>query len=256
VSEGPAKLSLAHASGWDPAICRSPNCSYEKFMHHKPCLLLIRHAQSENNALGDAFRVPDPNITSIGVAQSRKLAGAVKKLSPSVLYCSPFLRSLETTRPIVEQTGLTPIVRQDIYEQGGCHSGYQPGKRIAQRGMGRVALATKYVGWQLDERINVDGWYDRADYETQEEARRRAHHVKEWYESETRTHSLKDRVAMVIHADFKMRLLEAFLGNANVEEHFGEIVNTSISQLSLSNGRWKLDYWNTFTHLETDEVTA
>jgi hypothetical protein len=61
---------------------------------------------------------------------------------------------------------------------------------------------------------------------------------------------------MVIHADFKMRLLEAFLGNANVEEHFGEIVNTSISQLSLSNGRWKLDYWNTFTHLETDQVTA
>lgn len=225
-------------------------------MHHKPCLLLIRHAQSENNALGDAFRVPDPNITSIGVAQSSKLAGAVKKLSPSVLYCSPFLRSLETTRPIVEQTGLTPIVRQDIYEQGGCHSGYQPGKRIAQRGMGRVALATKYVGWQLDERINVDGWYNRADYETQEEARHRAQQVKQWYESEPRTHSLKDRVAMVIHADFKMRLLEAFLGNANVEEHFGEIVNTSISQLSLSNGRWKLDYWNTFTHLETDEVTA
>jgi len=225
-------------------------------MHHKPCLLLIRHAQSENNALGDALRVPDPNITSIGVAQSRKLAGAVKKLSPSVLYCSPFLRSLETTRPIVEQTGLIPIVRQDIYEQGGCHSGYQPGKRIAQRGMGRVALATKYVGWQLDERIHVDGWYDRADYETQEEARHRAQQVKEWYESEPRTHSLKDRAAMVIHADFKMRLLEAFLGNANVEEHFGEIVNTSISQLSLSNGRWKLDYWNTFAHLETDEVTA
>ena len=24
VSEGPAKLSLAYASGWDPAICRSP----------------------------------------------------------------------------------------------------------------------------------------------------------------------------------------------------------------------------------------
>ena len=225
-------------------------------MHHKPCLLLIRHAQSENNALGDALRVPDPNITSIGVAQSAKLAEAVKKLSPSVLYCSPFLRSLETTRPIVEQTGLTPIVRQDIYEQGGCHSGYQPGMRIAQRGMGRVALATKYVGWQLDERINVDGWYNRAHYETQDEARHRAQQVKQWYESETRTHSLKDRVAMVIHADFKMRLLEAFLGNPNVEEHFGEIVNTSISQLSLSNGRWKLDYWNTFTHLETDQVTA
>ena len=225
-------------------------------MYHKPCLLLIRHAQSENNALGDAFRVPDPNITSVGVSQSAKLACAVKKLSPSVLYCSPFLRSLETTRPIVEQTGLTPIVRQDIYEQGGCHSGYQPGFRIAQRGMGSVVIANRYAGWQIDERINVDGWYDRDHYETEAEARERAQQVKEWYESEPRSHSLKDRVAMVIHADFKMRLLEAFLGNANVEEHLGEIVNTSVSQLSLSNGRWKLDYWNAFAHLETDEVTV
>ena len=40
-------------------------------MHHLPCLLLIRHAQSENNALEDRFRVPDPGITELGVANQK-----------------------------------------------------------------------------------------------------------------------------------------------------------------------------------------
>ena len=183
-------------------------------MHHLPCLLLIRHAQSENNALGDEFRVPDPNITTLGASQSNKLASAVKKLSPSVIYCSPFLRSLETTRPIVQQTGLTPIVRQDIYEQGGCHSGYQTGARIAERGMKRQEIQSKYPGWQLDERIEEHGWYDLDHFETIEESRVRAQRVRRWFESTSKTHSRQDRVAMVIHADFKMRLMEAFLDNA------------------------------------------
>ena len=173
-------------------------------MHHLPCLLLIRHAQSENNALGDEFRVPDPDITELGIAQSKKLAFWVAKLVPTVVYCSPFLRSLETTRWIAEQIGAVPIVRQDIYEQGGCHSGYQPGRRIAQLGMNRETLSRQYVGWQLDERIHDKGWYDLDHYETTDEARKRALRVRKWYESESGLHSSRDRVAMVIHADFKL----------------------------------------------------
>jgi 2,3-bisphosphoglycerate-dependent phosphoglycerate mutase len=224
-------------------------------MHHKPCLLLIRHAQSANNALDEHLRVPDPNITPLGITQSNKLASVVQSLTPSVLYCSPFLRSLETTKAIVTQTKLLPIVRQDIYEQGGCHSGYVPGQRVPQRGMGRSELETSYPNWKLDPRIENDGWYDLDHYETKSECRNRAVQVKRWYESSTETHSLQDRVAMVIHADFKLRLIEAFLENENIEDHLGEIVNTSISRLSFDGSRWKLDYWNMFSHLEHDEIS-
>jgi len=224
-------------------------------MHDQPCLLLIRHAQSQNNALPDHLRVSDPSITEVGVSQARKLSDAVKKLSPSVLYCSPFLRSLETTRPIASQTGLFPIVRQDIFEQGGCHSGFQPGARIAQPGMGRREIESNYAGWRLDDRIQPTGWYDLNHYETKEESRQRAVRVKQWFDDESTTHTYQDRVAMVIHADFKMRLIEVFLQDDSVEEHLGEIVNTSISRLSRINGRWKLDYWNVFSHLDSNEVT-
>ena len=225
-------------------------------MHHLPCLLLIRHAQSENNALEDQFRVPDPDITDLGAAQSKKLAAIVAKLSPTVLYCSPFRRSLETTRWIAERTGTVPNVRQDIYEQGGCHSGYQPGRRIAHMGMNRETLMQEYSGWNLDERISEQGWYDLDHYETADEARQRAQRVRKWYESETHLHSNLDRVAMVIHADFKMRLLEAFLENDSIEEQLGDIINTSITRLSLAKGRWRMDYWNSFSHLDPHEISC
>ena len=224
-------------------------------MHHLPCLLLIRHAQSENNALDDQFRVPDPNITDLGIAQSKKLAVAVRKLSPTVVYCSPFLRSLETARWIVGSNEAVPIVRQDIYEQGGCHSGYQPGRRVAEKGMNRETLSREYSGWHLDERISDNGWFDLDHYETAKEARERALRVRKWYESESQMHTAQDRVAMVIHADFKMRLLEAFLGQESIEEQLGDIVNTSITRISQVKGRWRLDYWNVFSHLEPHEIS-
>jgi len=225
-------------------------------MHHLPCLLLIRHAQSQNNALEEHLRVPDPDITELGVFQAKKLGNLVANLSPTVVYCSPFLRSLETTRWAVHHLNTLPIVRQDIYEQGGCHSGFEPGRRTAQLGMNRSKLVQRYAGWHLDDRIDDRGWYDLDHYETADEARERAMRVRRWYESETQSHDARDRVAMIIHADFKMRLLEAFLEDDAVEEQLGEIVNTSVSRLSLFKGRWRLDYWNVFTHLEPHEISS
>ncbi len=225
-------------------------------MHHLPCLLLIRHAQSQNNALEDHLRVPDPDITELGVQQAKRLAKMVSSLSPTVVYCSPFLRSLETTRWAVSQINTIPIVRQDIYEQGGCHSGHEPGRRAAHSGMNRTDLAQRYAGWHLDDRIHDKGWYDLDHYETLEEARSRASRVRRWYESETQTHAASDRVAMVIHADFKLRLLEAFLEDDAIEEQLGDVVNTSITRLSFTKGRWRIDYWNLFTHLEPNEISS
>lgn len=224
-------------------------------MLHRPSLLLIRHAQSQNNAQEEQFRIPDPNITPLGVLQASKLATTVDKFRLTHLYCSPFLRSLETTRPIAERTGLTPFVRQDLYEQGGCHSGYQPGKRKAERGMQRAEMSHRYQGWILDERIEDDGWYELDHYESDQEAKERAIRVRKWFEDES-THLHRDRVAMVIHADFKMRLLEAFLCDRQSLDALGEIVNTSVSSLSYVEGNWKLDYWNLFTHLDPHEITS
>ena len=224
-------------------------------MNDSPCLLLIRHAQSQNNAFAEPLRIPDPDLTELGVSQAKKLERIVSGLAPTVVYCSPFLRSLETTRLAVHNLDVIPIVRQDLYEQGGCHSGFQPGNRVAEFGMNRSTLAQRYVGWKLDDRIDERGWYHSGHYETAIEAKERAQRVHRWFESETHFHDAIDRVAMIIHADFKMRLLEAFLGDDSIEQKLGDIVNTSVSRLSKSAGRWRLDYWNVFNHLERDEIS-
>lgn len=225
-------------------------------MHHLPCLILIRHAQSENNALPDHLRVSDPNITALGELQAKKLATAVRSLEPTILYCSPFLRSLETTRPVAEATGLNPIVRQDIYEQGGCHRGYLPNPRIPEPGMSRETLTERYANWKLDERIDSTGWFDLDHYETRQEANQRARCVMNWLETEAISHTPNDRIAMVIHADFKLRLIETLLDDIDIESKLGEIVNTSITRLSKISGRWRLDYWNVFSHLDGKEISA
>jgi 2,3-bisphosphoglycerate-dependent phosphoglycerate mutase len=225
-------------------------------MLRTPTLLLIRHAQSENNAKPDHLRVSDPSITPLGVRQSQKLATAVKMLGPTVLYCSPFARSLETTKPIWHATGITPNVRQDIYEQGGCHSGYVDGYRTAQPGMSRNQIQEKYLGWQLDDRIYGDGWYDLDHYETLGEARHRAQRVMKWLVGSDNQHQSEDCVALVIHADFKLRLLEVFLESPDLEHRLGDVVNTAITRLTMHAGRWRMDYWNVHSHLGVDEVSV
>lgn len=225
-------------------------------MRDRPSLILIRHAQSQNNALDESLRVPDPHITELGVQQAQRLAEAVARIKPTVVYCSPFQRSLQTTHWAVRKTGLTPFVQQDLYEQGGCHSGFEPGKRLAQPGMTRAELKEQFPGWGLDQRITQEGWYDLDHYETLREARQRADKVRHWFENDSDSHTLRDRVAMIIHADFKVRLLESFLERPDIEESLGDVVNTAITQLSLSNGKWKLDYWNVFEHLDDELVTT
>jgi hypothetical protein len=64
-----------------------------------------------------------------------------------------------------------------------------------------------------------------------------------------------ERWGMIIHADFKLRLLEAMLDRDDLEEHLGEVVNTSISHLSQDGRKWKLEFWNSYQHLPPEEVT-
>ncbi len=224
-------------------------------MPARPSLFLIRHAQSENNARDEQFRVSDPELTPLGRQQSRLLADAVSRIGPTMIYCSPFLRSLQTTEAVAQVTGVVPIVRQDIYEQGGCHRGYLPGKRIAERGLSRSQLAARYPGWKLDDRIDERGWFDLDHYETESESRRRASQVRRWFEEEQSHHRADQRIAMIIHADFKLHLLEAFLEHGALIELLGDVVNTSITRLSLRGNRWRLDFWNAHEHLTPAMIT-
>ena len=81
-------------------------------------LYLIRHGQSENNALEESLRVKDPGLTEAGLTQVDYLGKWFSGRPLDVLITSPFRRALLTTVPIAKATGLTPIVRTAIHEVG------------------------------------------------------------------------------------------------------------------------------------------
>jgi probable phosphoglycerate mutase len=89
---------------------------------------LIRHAQSEENALdlkrrmtGEDFneilrRSPDAALTPLGVQQAHAVAAALADRGIERLYASPFFRTRSTAAVIAQRLGLEPELVDDLRE--------------------------------------------------------------------------------------------------------------------------------------------
>lgn len=218
-------------------------------------ILLIRHAQSANNALPESQRVPDPGLTELGQQQALALAAGISRFPVSQLFCSPFRRSLETTRPISQILKLTPTIHSDIYEQGGCYSGHVPGQLQGAAGMNRVELQQGFPGWEICQTIGPLGWNHGRDYETHSQAQHRAQQVADRLTNRWLPEFPGEMAALVIHADFKRILLIALLGTDRWDDHWQPIYNTSITYLQRVGNQWQLVEWNSVLHLAPELIS-
>jgi 2,3-bisphosphoglycerate-dependent phosphoglycerate mutase len=219
-------------------------------------ILLVRHGQSQNNASPENQRVCDPDLTELGRKQANRTAEYLCRVGVTHLYCSPFLRSLETTRPLAECLRIPASIRGDLFERGGCYSGHLPDQQVGEPGLGRGRLIQAYEGWAIDPRIGDAGWWDRRAYEVPELAMRRARKVVQWFDNELQPQG--GRHACVIHADFKRLLIAAMFGEPmeRVLPRIGPLHNTGITVIEWSGGAWRLLSLNATTHLPSDYVTA
>jgi broad specificity phosphatase PhoE len=71
-------------------------------------MLLVRHGQSEWNAVGRWQGNADPALTELGRLQAMHAAGRVGAVD--VIVASPLIRALETARLISSQIGVGPVV--------------------------------------------------------------------------------------------------------------------------------------------------
>ena len=243
----------------------------------------------------------DPEITEVGRRQSEHLAEFLAADPPDHLYCSGFLRSLQTTAIITRRLQLRPYVHSLLYEAKGCFSGYREGELRSEPGLGSTHIVDMFGDWEIDPEISHAGWHHGREVESESETAARAAVVAAWMsslatsgritidEAVTGPDKVKlqadidgavaksaDRIvrrALVIHADFKMQLLSKLLGNCSDDAlaatscsghtsqsaaaGYGRIapwlqqvpLNTSVTTLEFSGGRWRLIEYNSVRHL-------
>lgn len=220
-------------------------------------ICLIRHGQSANNAQPEHLRIADPGLTPTGEQQAHALAAWFEQRAIASLFCSPFLRSLETARPLAERKQLPVRVRSNLFEMGGCYSGHEVGQERGEPGMGRSQLSLAYPSWEIDELISESGWWNR-EYETWEQAKVRAVAVERWLAEEIAP--LPGTHLLVIHADFKRLLLTQMLHDATLAQHHidlaeAPLLNTGVTTLEYVDGLWSLLEFNSTQHLPDNWIT-
>ena len=221
-------------------------------------LYLIRHAESENNARPPFERVEDPALTPRGRLQAGHLADWLKTLSVDTLIASPFKRSLETTRHILDASPQTVHIWHDVFERGGVFRGHGPDAIEGGPGFNRHEVLQAATGTPnacvIDETISDVGWWNCRRRETDEEANRRADAVTERF---VKTFGESDKsVVVVTHADFKRCLLASMLSKVADIPSLGPMINTGITKLTYSSSRWQLDWLNSSSHLPARLVTG
>ncbi len=214
-------------------------------------LYLVRHAESENNARPMEQRVEDPSITDLGHEQARHLAGWMQSLPIDSLITSPVRRALQTTRYIAQATGCHVHVWADVYEEGGIYRGHGPDAIAGGPGLTRHEVIRHIVDspadCTLDDAVVDTGWWAYRDRETPDQAHQRAASVKQRLVE--KFGSRGSTIVLVIHADFKRRLLSHFLGAPADSIGFGHLRNTGVTKLDFDGNRWTLEWFNSISHL-------
>jgi 2,3-bisphosphoglycerate-dependent phosphoglycerate mutase len=201
-------------------LCPAAIC----YISPMPRLLLVRHAQSQNNVSsdearqrfhGDAERIeaesertrePDPELSEAGRKQAELLAEA---LAPrlrghrTLLVSSPMRRALLTATPVANRAGLAReqfVCEADLFEVGGCYYG-----EVAQPSTTSAQLEAEFP--VRCRGIGADGWYaGRTGPESNNEARERIDRVINWVEH-TLASGEHDLVVVVGHGDLFTRWL-------------------------------------------------
>jgi broad specificity phosphatase PhoE len=213
-------------------------------------LLLIRHAQSQNNAIAsqvatkysgsgksmqemraefEMLRSFEPGLSETGALQADALAVALKvefgalQNSSVPVYCSPMVRTILTSQPFVNALGWQGHIKEDLYEVGGSFQ-KADGVDVAYPGRSGVEYQATYPSFVVSQSLldlGGNGWYTRPGRETRHEAQERALDITNWLWSKVEEHQSTANAATatdkavdlccVLHGDLLGMLLKQLL---------------------------------------------
>jgi len=245
-------------------------------------LYLIRHAQSQNNAIWDGRgdsqpgRVPDPEITETGHRQARVLAehlahpqseprqhpfaaGGESHYGLTHVYCSLMTRSILTAQYIADACGLKLQALPDIFEKHGIYEADAGGIMHGLPGPGRDYFSTRFAGLELPAELDDGGWWNRP---VEDEAAFLLRMKRVVADMHRRLDGSDDNVAMVVHGDFIDQFVNELMGvvrhQPNYDSHWvgnWTFHNTSITRIDVVRGSHNVVYLNRIDHLPNDLIT-
>ena len=199
-------------------------------------LFLIRHGASADSVEGDAFELVegqgDPPLSEVGRHQAEQLALRLAREPFDGLYVSTLRRTSQTAAPLVERTGLAPVVEADLRE---VFLGEWEGGLLRQKAVDRDPLfqqVMKEQRWEL-----VPGAESRAIF---------GGRLRAAVERIVATHP-GGRVLVFSHGAAIGELLAQASGAHPFA--FLNVDNASISKLVVAPERWVVRGFNDTAHL-------
>ncbi len=237
-------------------------------------IFLVRHGQSENNALWEntqyeSERVPDPQLTMIGKKQieasAEFLYSFFRKDDPQQdktftyrgeeirIYCSLMDRAIQSGLIISKKLSLPLNAHLDIHENGGLYiDDPQTNERIGIPGRNKDDLRSAYPGLILPEGINPDGWWNRP-FEERETRRLRAKRVFNLFMDRYGKSNII--LIMITHGGFYNYLLRAAFELKDDTEVWFDLYNAAITLAEISEDYINLIYCNRFDFIPKEIVT-
>jgi len=237
-------------------------------------ILLIRHGQSTNNvveaALGDCpefyqRRVVDPPLSPLGQSQAGALAchlGAQLHATAAQgrirIVCSSMARALQTTAPLSEALGVTPLVRPDVVERCAFFSVDPTGTQLAQPGPTAADVLQRFPKFDA----SLLSASAQSTLETAAEARERAARVAAELLATAQQQGAEapELLVLVAHADFIGMLVRALLlspASPPAEGAYWDLNNTATVHITVqASGKVRLLHWNRSDHLNEALRTA
>jgi len=188
-------------------------------------VFLVRHAlradTEDSNWAKTAARPDDPPLSATGLQQARAVGAYLKGRQIAALYCSPFLRTVQTAQMIYEETGVPFRVDEALYEWLKAEW-----FRAKPELLNAAELGLRFSGYDGAYRSSTVVAYPEADMNAEVFER-----VKRFLEALERTE--RGNVVLVGHGASVGQALRALCG----EERDIEIA--SVTEVARVDGQWR-----------------
>ena len=218
-------------------------------------LLLIRHAQSQNNANEEQARICDPGITDLGRQQAESLSKFLSSMVFESIICSAFRRALQTAEHLNSTLGKPSEVLIDLHEHGGCYEGWHSENFVGMPGMTDTEIEAEFSNVVFPDDYPADGWWQSKPRETHDQSIERAERMANILAD--RYSAASANVACVTHADFLAKLLVAMFGSEiENETAFFDLKNVGITRVIFDGNRWQFLEVNSVDFLPVELVSS